>query len=82
MLQETGYCAGVENYSRHLSGRAAGERPSTLLDYFLDDYLLMVDESHQTVPQIGSMWKGDRSRKEGCSRPLLPNVACTRQASY
>src|SRR5207248_7800119 len=51
MLQETGYCAGVENYSRHLSRRAAGERPSTLLDYFPDDFLLMVDESHITLPQ-------------------------------
>jgi len=63
MLQETGYCAGVENYSRHLSRRAAGERPSTLLDYFPDDYLLMVDESHITLPQVRGMFGGDRSRK-------------------
>src|SRR5438874_11291106 len=63
MLQETGYCAGVENYSRHLSRRAAGERPSTLLDYFPDDYLLMVDESHITLPQVRGMFGGDHSRK-------------------
>src|SRR6185369_17930983 len=54
----------IENYSRHLSGRAPGEPPPTLLDYFPSDYMLFVDESHQTVPQVGSMWKGDRSRKE------------------
>jgi excinuclease ABC subunit B len=64
MLEQMGRCRGIENYSRHLSGRAAGEPPPTLLDYFPKDFLLFVDESHQTVPQIGSMWKGDRSRKE------------------
>jgi len=64
MLREVGYCSGIENYSRHLSGRAPGERPFCLLDYFPDDYLLFVDESHVTVPQIGAMYAGDRSRKE------------------
>jgi excinuclease ABC subunit B len=64
MLEQMGRCKGIENYSRHLSGRAPGEPPPTLLDYFPKDFLLFVDESHQTVPQIGSMWKGDRSRKE------------------
>ena len=64
MMQEMGYCAGIENYSRHLSGRAAGERPACLLDYFPEDFLLVVDESHVTVPQIGGMYAGDRSRKE------------------
>ncbi|MGH7570413.1 MAG: excinuclease ABC subunit UvrB [Gemmatimonadota bacterium] len=64
MMEEMGYCAGIENYSRHLSGRAQGERPSCLLDYFPDDFLLVLDESHVTVPQIGGMYAGDRSRKE------------------
>ncbi|MBL8948504.1 MAG: excinuclease ABC subunit UvrB [Myxococcales bacterium] len=64
MLQEMGHCSGIENYSRHLTGRKAGEPPPTLLDYFPDDYLMVVDESHQTVSQIGSMYRGDRSRKE------------------
>ncbi|MGH9319774.1 MAG: helicase-related protein, partial [Vicinamibacteria bacterium] len=64
MMEEMGYCAGIENYSRHLSGRAAGERPSCLLDYFAEDFLLVLDESHVTVPQIGGMYAGDRSRKE------------------
>jgi len=64
MLREVGYCAGIENYSRHLSGRAPGERPFCLLDYFPDDYLLFVDESHVTIPQIRAMYAGDRSRKE------------------
>ncbi|MGH7543636.1 MAG: excinuclease ABC subunit UvrB, partial [Gemmatimonadota bacterium] len=64
MMEEMGYCAGIENYSRHLSGRSPGERPSCLLDYFPDDFLLVLDESHVTVPQIGGMYAGDRSRKE------------------
>ncbi|HEU4463814.1 MAG TPA: excinuclease ABC subunit UvrB [Gemmatimonadota bacterium] len=64
MMQEMGYCAGIENYSRHLSGRAQGERPACLLDYFPEDFLLVIDESHVTVPQIGGMYAGDRSRKE------------------
>ncbi len=63
MLQEMGFCPGIENYSRHLSGRAPGERPFCLLDFFPKDYLLIVDESHVTVPQIGGMYEGDRSRK-------------------
>jgi excinuclease ABC subunit B len=63
MLKEIGYCHGIENYSRHLSGRAPGEPPPTLFDYFPDDYLLVVDESHQTIPQVRGMYHGDRSRK-------------------
>ena len=64
MLQEAGYCSGVENYSRHLSRREAGSTPYTLIDYFPDDYLLFIDESHMTLPQIRGMYFGDRSRKE------------------
>ena len=64
MMQELGYCSGIENYSRYLSGRAAGEPPPTLFDYLPADGLLIIDESHVTVPQIGAMYKGDRSRKE------------------
>ncbi len=64
MLREVGHCAGIENYARHLSGRGEGERPACLLDYFPDDYLVFVDESHVTVPQIGGMYEGDRSRKK------------------
>ncbi|MEM7480255.1 MAG: excinuclease ABC subunit UvrB [Acidobacteriota bacterium] len=64
MLREIGYCHGIENYSRHLSGRQPGEPPPTLLDYFPEDFLLVVDESHQTVPQVRGMYYGDRSRKE------------------
>jgi len=63
MLKEIGYCHGIENYSRHLSGRAPGEPPPTLFDYFPEDYLLVVDESHQTIPQVRGMYHGDRSRK-------------------
>jgi len=63
MLTELGYCQGIENYSRHLTGRAAGAPPPTLLDYFPDDFLCIVDESHQTVPQVAGMYHGDRSRK-------------------
>jgi excinuclease ABC subunit B len=63
MLRELGYCPGIENYSRHLTGRAPGEPPFTLLDYFPDDFLTIIDESHVTVPQIGGMYAGDRSRK-------------------
>jgi excinuclease ABC subunit B len=63
MLREFGYCPGIENYSRHLSGRQAGDPPYTLLDYFPDDFLTIIDESHVTVPQIGGMYHGDRSRK-------------------
>jgi excinuclease ABC subunit B len=64
MLKEIGYCHGIENYSRHLSGRAQGEPPPTLFDYFPDDFLLVVDESHQTIPQVRGMYFGDRSRKQ------------------
>ena len=64
MLRETGFCSGVENYSRHLAGRGAGEQPWTLLDYFPDDYLLVVDESHVALPQVRGMFAGDRSRKQ------------------
>ncbi len=64
MMQELGYCSGIENYSRHLTGRQAGEPPYTLLDYFPDDYLIMIDESHVTIPQLRAMYEGDRSRKD------------------
>ena len=64
MMTETGYCAGIENYSRHLSRRSAGSTPHTLMDYFPDDFLLFVDESHMTLPQVRAMYGGDRSRKE------------------
>ena len=63
MLQETGFCSGVENYSRHLSGRKKGETPTTLMDFFGDDYLLVIDESHVTLPQVRAMYNGDRARK-------------------
>ncbi|MEK7688728.1 MAG: excinuclease ABC subunit UvrB [Deltaproteobacteria bacterium] len=64
MLEEMGYCSGIENYSRHLSGRLPGEPPYTLIDYFPEDFLLIIDESHISIPQIGGMYHGDRSRKE------------------
>ena len=64
MIAELGYCNGIENYSRYLSGRATGEPPPTLFDYLPADALLVIDESHVTVPQVGAMFKGDRSRKE------------------
>ncbi|MDD2572831.1 MAG: excinuclease ABC subunit UvrB, partial [Eubacteriales bacterium] len=64
MMLETGFCKGIENYSRHLTGRVAGQPPFTLMDFFPEDYLLFIDESHVSVPQIGSMVRGDRSRKE------------------
>ncbi|MEW6585161.1 MAG: excinuclease ABC subunit UvrB [Nitrospirota bacterium] len=64
MLREFGYCHGIENYARHLSGRSPGEPPYTLIDYFPEDYLVIIDESHATVPQIGGMYEGDRSRKQ------------------
>jgi len=63
MMEEMGVCSGIENYSRHISGRPPGARPNTLFDFFPDDYLLVIDESHATVPQIGGMYEGDRSRK-------------------
>ncbi len=64
MIRETGYCSGIENYSRYLAGRAPGEPPATLLDFFPDDFLMLIDESHMTIPQIRGMYNGDRSRKE------------------
>ncbi|MBQ4515196.1 MAG: excinuclease ABC subunit UvrB, partial [Clostridia bacterium] len=64
MMREIGFCQGIENYSRHISGRTPGSAPFTLLDYFPDDFLLVVDESHVTIPQVGAMYNGDRSRKE------------------
>ena len=64
MMRELGYCNGIENYSRILDGRAPGQSPFTLLDYFPGDFLVFIDESHNTVPQIGGMYEGDRSRKE------------------
>ena len=64
MIAELGYCQGIENYSRYLSGRPSGEAPPTLFDYLPPDALLVIDESHVTVPQIGGMYRGDRSRKE------------------
>ena len=64
MIKSVGYCHGIENYSRHFSGRLPGEPPPTLLDYFPRDYLLFIDESHVTVPQLHGMWHGDRSCKQ------------------
>ncbi|MCL1862216.1 MAG: excinuclease ABC subunit UvrB, partial [Defluviitaleaceae bacterium] len=64
MMTEVGFCSGIENYSRHLAGREAGSTPHTLLDYFPDDFLIIADESHVSIPQVGGMYKGDRSRKE------------------
>ena len=64
MMEQMGFCNGIENYSRHLSGRAPGEAPPTLIDYFPQDFLMILDESHQTVPQVNSMYRGDRARKE------------------
>jgi excinuclease ABC subunit B len=64
MLREVGYCSGIENYSRHMDRRLAGEPPATLVDYFPADYLLVIDESHMTIPQVRGMWRGDLSRKE------------------
>ncbi len=63
MMRETGFCSGIENYSRHLTGLAAGQPPHTLIDYFPDDFILMIDESHITIPQVGGMYHGDQSRK-------------------
>ena len=64
MLHEVGYCSGIENYSRHLNGTPPGAKPYTLIDYFPKDFLLIIDESHVTIPQIGAMYNGDRARKE------------------
>ena len=64
MMRETGFCSGIENYSRHLTGTAPGEPPCTLIDYFPDDFLIIIDESHITLPQVRGMYAGDRSRKK------------------
>ena len=64
MLKELGFCSGIENYSRNLEGRPEGSHPFTLIDYFPKDFVIFVDESHQTIPQIGGMYEGDRSRKQ------------------
>ncbi len=69
MIQEVGYCSGIENYARHLAGLPAGAKPYTLIDYFPDDFLLFIDESHVTIPQLRAMWAGDRSRKEVLVEP-------------
>lgn len=84
MIREIGYCPGVENYSRYFSGRAAGERPFCLIDYFPDDYLLFIDESHQTIPQLHAMYGGDRSRKDNLVRYgfRLPSAYDNRPLKY
>ena len=74
MMQEIGFCSGIENYSRVISGRAPGSAPMTLLDYMPDDFLLMIDESHVTLPQVRAMYAGDRSRKESLVRLRLPSA--------
>ena len=79
MMKEIGYCHGIENYSRHLTGRRAGEPPPTLLDYLPSDALVVVDESHQTVPQVRGMYHGDRSRKEVLVEYRLPPPLGARQ---
>ncbi len=63
MMEQIGFCSGIENYSRHIDGRQPGEAPNCLLDYFPEDFLVVIDESHVTVPQIGAMYEGDASRK-------------------
>ena len=84
MIKEIGYCHGIENYSRHLSGRAAGQPPPTLLDYFPDDALTIIDESHQTIPQVRGMFHGDRARKETLVRYgfRLPSAIDNRPLSF
>jgi excinuclease ABC subunit B len=84
LLQEVGYCPGIENYSRHISGRQPGERPYNLIDYFPQDFLVVVDESHVTIPQIGGMFEGDRSRKETLVRYgfRLPSALDNRPARF
>ncbi len=84
MLQEMGFCNGIENYSRHLTGRTPGERPFCLLDFFAKDYLVIVDESHATIPQIGGMFNGDRARKETLVNFgfRLPSALDNRPQSY
>jgi excinuclease ABC subunit B len=81
MMNEVGYCAGIENYSRYLSGRMPGEPPPCLFDYLPKNALLVIDESHQTIPQLGAMYKGDRSRKETLGRIRLPPAVGARQSA-
>ena len=84
MMQEIGFCQGIENYSRHISGRAPGSAPFTLLDYFPKDYLMIIDESHATVPQVRAMYNGDRARKETLIRYgfRLPSAADNRPLKF
>ena len=84
MLAEIGYCSGIENYSRHLSGRKEGERPAVLLDFFPQEFLVFIDESHVTVPQVGAMYEGDRSRKEALVEHgfRLPSALDNRPLTY
>ena len=78
MIKEMGFCRGIENYSRHLTGKPAGSPPPTLLDYLQKDALVVIDESHQTIPQIGAMFKGDQSRKE---LSLITVFVCRRRVT-
>ena len=84
MMQEIGFCQGIENYSRHISGRAPGSAPYTLLDYFPDDYLMIIDESHVTIPQVRAMYNGDRARKETLIKygVRLPSAADNRPLKF
>ena len=84
MMRETGFCSGIENYSRHLAGLAPGQPPNTLMDYFPDDFIIMIDESHKTVPQIGGMYHGDQSRKRTLveSGFRLPSALDNRPLSF
>ena len=79
MMLEMGFCQGIENYSRHLTGRPPGSRPSTLLDFFPDDFLLMIDESHATIPQIGGMYRGRPQPQDGARRARVPAAQRARQ---
>ena len=81
MLRETGFCSGVENYSRHIDLREEGTPPWTLIDYLPDDYLLFVDESHMTIPQVRGMYNGDRARKTTLVEYGLPPPFRSRQSS-
>ncbi len=77
MMQQLGFCSGIENYSRHLDGREPGSAPNCLLDYFPEDFLVVIDESHVTVPQIGAMYEGDASRKRTLGGTWIPSTECT-----
>ena len=79
MIKEMGFCRGIENYSRHLTGKAPGEPPPTLLDYLPKDAMMVIDESHQTVPQLGAMYKGDQSQKGNAGRIRVPPAERERQ---